>query len=157
MLEPLFQPTSGVLDLSYGPDEHIDVGENPPRFTWMPACLEESMYELQISSKTEFESEDTLTYSRIPYNLFTPDKPLAPGSYYWRYSLIGEKDIRSEWSKVRAFVVEDELPLTPLPSRTERYSAASANHPRLWLQAEQLPFTGKLSAKTRFQLAGKTS
>ena len=49
MLEPLFQPTSGVLDLSYGPDEHTDVGENPPRFTWMPACLEESMYELQIS------------------------------------------------------------------------------------------------------------
>ncbi|WP_339281923.1 DUF4962 domain-containing protein [Paenibacillus sp. FSL H8-0282] len=140
MLEPLFQPTSGVLDLSYGPDEHTDVGENPPRFTWMPACLEESMYELQISSNTEFKPEGTLTYSRIPYNLFTPDKPLAPGSYYWRYSLIGEKDIRSEWSKVRAFVVEDELPLTPLPSRTERYSAASANHPRLWLQAEQLPF-----------------
>lgn len=58
--------------------------------------------------------------------------------YYWRYTLIGDNHIRSEWSKVRAFVVADELPLTPLPSRTERYTAASGNHPRLWLQAEQL-------------------
>jgi hypothetical protein len=138
MPEPLFQPASGVLDLPYGPDELSDVGENPPRFTWMPASLEEGMYELQISSNKEFEPECTLTYSQIPYNLFTPDKPLEPGIYYWRYTLIGENDIRSEWSKVRAFVVADELPLTPLPSRTERYTAASGNHPRLWLQAEQL-------------------
>ncbi|MNO36129.1 Heparinase II/III-like protein [compost metagenome] len=104
----------------------------------MPASLEEGMYELQISSNKEFEPECTLTYSQIPYNLFTPDKPLEPGMYYWRYTHIGENDIRSEWSKVRAFVVADELPLTPLPSRTERYTAASGNHPRLWLQAEQL-------------------
>ncbi|MEK8213847.1 MULTISPECIES: DUF4962 domain-containing protein [unclassified Paenibacillus] len=138
MSEPLFQPASGVLDLPYGPDEHSDVGENPPRFTWMPASLEEGMYELQISSYKEFEPEYTLTYSQIPYNLFTPDKPLEPGMYYWRYTLIGDNHIRSEWSKVRAFVVADELPLTPLPSRTERYTAASGNHPRLWLQAEQL-------------------
>lgn len=139
MSQPLFQPRSGVLDVSYGPDRQTDIGENPPRFTWMPACLEGGMYELQISETPDFAPEATRTYTQIPYNLFTPDQPLAPGSYYWRYLLIDEQGERSGWSEARDFTVADGLPSTPLPSRAERYSSVSPAHPRLWLQAEELP------------------
>jgi hypothetical protein len=139
MSQPLFQPQNGVLDVSYGPDSQTHIVENPPRFTWMPACLEGGQYELQISPRLDFDLENTRAYTGIPYNLFTPEEPLEPGSYYWRYSLTDDQGVQSEWSTARAFTVEAGLPLTPLPSRAGRYSAASNAHPRLWLQAEELP------------------
>ncbi|MDF2934915.1 MAG: alginate lyase [Paenibacillaceae bacterium] len=139
MAAPLFQPHNGVLDVAYAPEEHTEITENPPRFTWMPAALEGGSYHLQLSADPGFTPEATREYAGIPYNLFTPDDVLAPGSYYWRYALEGESGVLSEWSKIRAFTVAPGLPETPLPTRAGRYAAAAAAHPRLWLQAEELP------------------
>jgi hypothetical protein len=141
---PLYQPQSGLLTVQYEPNEHTELLENPPRFTWMPAQYEEDRYELQISTDESFSTEHTLTYGPIPYNLFTPDQALSPGIYYWRYALKSELE-RSEWSQIRRFSVPEGLPETKLPSRKERYASVSNSHPRLWLQASELEaFTKKV-------------
>lgn len=139
MAASLFQPHNGVLDVSYAPEEHTEITENPPRFTWMPATLEGGAYRLQISPDAGFARSTTREYDGIPYNLFTPDEPLSPATYYWRYALIDVNGGQSEWSKIRAFTVAPGLPETPLPSRADRYASAALAHPRLWLQAEELP------------------
>ncbi|WP_445933606.1 DUF4962 domain-containing protein [Paenibacillus doosanensis] len=151
--QPLYQPQSGVLTVQYSPDEHTRLIENPPRFTWIPAQLENDRYTLQISRSPQFAPEETETVRSVPYNLYTPDHALAPGDYYWRYALLlsgdeeaaahgdagGEDAPRSEWSAVRRFTVPAGLPETPLAGREERYAQAAPAHPRLWLQAEELP------------------
>ncbi|MDQ1913096.1 DUF4962 domain-containing protein [Paenibacillus sp. GD4] len=134
---PLYQPQSGVLTVQYQPDETTQLIENPPRFTWIPAQLDHDRYVLQISSAENFTAADTQTIQPIPLNLYTPDAPLAAGTYYWRYALLTE-DGQTEWSVVRRFEVKEGLPVTALPSRSDRYAGAQKAHPRLWLQAPEL-------------------
>ncbi|TDF96571.1 DUF4962 domain-containing protein [Paenibacillus piri] len=145
--KPLYQPQSGVLTVQYEPDEQSVLIENPPRFTWIPAQLEHDRYTLQFSRSAQFATDDTVTVQEIPYNLYTPEHALEPGRYYWRYALLLEPEesasdspaLQSEWSRVRSFNVPDGLPLTPLAGRKTRYAKAAEAHPRLWLQADELP------------------
>ncbi|MBE9916826.1 DUF4962 domain-containing protein [Paenibacillus donghaensis] len=137
----LYQPLSGDLTVQYHPGEDTRLSENPPRFTWIPAKLEDDRYMLEISSSPEFDPKETKTYGPIPFNFFTPDEALIPGCYYWRYALIdgqGAEGSLSEWSRVRKFEVPAHLPETPLAARAERYAGIRAVHPRLWLQADEL-------------------
>ncbi|MFK7692821.1 DUF4962 domain-containing protein [Paenibacillus sp. HJGM_3] len=141
-MKALFEPQSGLLTVQYQPDETTELAENPPRFTWIPAQLDHDRYVLQISSQADFEAADTITVEGIDYNFYTPDRPLAPGTYWWRYALLEPSaagDVRSAWSRARAFTVPAGLPETPLPSRATRYASTPLAHPRLWLPAERLP------------------
>lgn len=144
----LYQPQSGLLTVQYQPDETTRLVENPPRFTWIPAQLEEDCYVLQISEDGQFQAERTLTFAPIPYNFYTPDRVLAPGTYYWRYALWDGGKQQSEWSVARRFVVPEGLPATALPARENRYAQAQEEHPRLWLQgAEEVArFRAKVKA-----------
>lgn len=137
-LSPLYEPQSGVLTVQYEPNEQTVLLENPPRFTWIPAQLENDRYLLQISQSDAFPGGDTQTIGPIPYNLYTPDDVLEPGAYYWRYALLQENDEQTAWSAVRRFEVPAGLPETPLPGRERRYAEASAQHPRLWLQSAEV-------------------
>ncbi|WP_240417416.1 DUF4962 domain-containing protein [Paenibacillus periandrae] len=140
MSKALYQPQSGLLTVQYAPDEQTVLIENPPRFTWIPAQLEHDQYILQYSTSSQFTSEDTVTVQPIPYNLYTPDHVFAAGTYYWRYALLQRGEGQpTEWSHIRSFTVQEGLPETPLPSRGHRYTDISMKHPRLWLQAEELP------------------
>ena len=133
-MQSIYQPESGILDVKYSPDEQTVLIENPPRFTWMPVQLENDPYSMQISQNKEFTPELTKTIEHIPYNFYTPNSPLKPGTYYWRYSLLGSTD----WSEARKFDVPENLPHTPLPSREERYKEVNLAHPRLWLSPDQV-------------------
>jgi hypothetical protein len=141
----LFQPESGILTVQYQPDENTRLLENPPRFTWMAAQLDEDRYVLQVSRTSDFAEADTETYRPIPYNFFTPSRAYEAGTYYWRYALLlideegRETGSQSDWSKIRSFTVEEGLPETSLPSREERYASVHEEHPRLWLGAKDLP------------------
>ncbi|WP_371069036.1 DUF4962 domain-containing protein [Sediminibacillus sp. JSM 1682029] len=144
----LYQPESGTLNIPYQPDEQTGIIENPPRFTWMPAKLEDDFYVLQLSTDAAFPQEDTLTYQPIPHNLFTPDRPLQSGTYFWRYALLDQEENRvSDWSKVRRFIISENLPETPLPDRSSRYAEVNTARPRLWLTEQALSdFRSNLSA-----------
>lgn len=136
----LYQPESGDLHIPYHPSETSKLIENPPRFTWMPAKLDDDVYVLQISSTNEFNDLDTITYQPIYNNLFTPDKALDAGTYFWRYALLDQNQLDnriSDWSIVRSFVVTENLPETPLPLRESRYENANLGRPRLWLSEEE--------------------
>ncbi|OMF78676.1 DUF4962 domain-containing protein [Paenibacillus glucanolyticus] len=143
-MKTLFEPKSGLLSVPYQPDEETKLLENPPRFTWMPGQLENDRYMLQISSSPSFETEVTTTIAPIPYNLYTLDHALEPGTYYWRYALLIGEQARytaedgnscSSWSQSRMFHVPEGLPKTPLPGRAARYEGTDTGHPRLWLDA----------------------
>jgi hypothetical protein len=141
-MKKLFEPKSGVLTLRYEPNEQTKLLENPPRFTWIAARLEDDHYVMQLSVSAEFETNLTETFHSIPYNLYTPDHPLAAGTYYWRYALLdtddhGERQ-QTDWSQVRSFTVPEGLPCTALPSRADRFQATDHAHPRLWLNAEEI-------------------
>jgi hypothetical protein len=147
----LYQPKSGELNVPYQPDETTQIIENPPRFTWMPAKLEEELYAVEISSSPSFEMEKTRIYQPVHQNFFTPDQAMAPGTYYWRYALLDQADQEnriSEWSIARSFQISEGLPETPLPSREARNSAPDLSRPRLWLsegEVEQFREKIKLS------------
>ncbi|WP_273128455.1 DUF4962 domain-containing protein [Bacillus weihaiensis] len=139
-MQTIYQPASGILDVKYGPDEHTDHIENPPRFTWMPVQLQEDHYCLQISKDKDFSPEQTETIESIPYNFYTPNHALEAGTYYWRYCQVDKasNSILSSWSEVRRFDMPEQLPDTSLPSREERYKDVNLAHPRLWLGPEEV-------------------
>jgi len=144
---PLYEPLSGMLTVQYEPSEETVLLENPPRFTWIPAQLDQDRYVLQISETERFEEQGTRTIQPIPYNLYTPDEAFAPGIYYWRYALLTEDGGRTAWSRIRRFEVPAGLPETPLPDRARRYEAAASAHPRLWLAPDEVAaFRERLAA-----------
>lgn len=137
----LYQPLSGDLTVQYEPNKETKLIENPPRFTWIPAKLEDDRYVLEVSSSHDFRDGATKSYGPVLYNFYTPDEAFEPGGYYWRYALLegeGEETRQSEWSNVRTFHVPDGLPLTELASRSDRYRQVQNGHPRLWLQPEEV-------------------
>ena len=107
--------------------DNVPVYENPPRFTW---CMNEDKvpYVLEVGQSPQFTG-DVIKIVNIPYNFYTLDKPLVPGKYYWRVS--GDEAVKS-------FEVGEGLPVTPLPTRVDRYKNASNAHPRLWMGPEKL-------------------
>lgn len=144
----LYQPLSGDLTVQYQPSEEIRLSENPPRFTWIPAKLEDDRYTLEVSPSPDFDQGETKAYGPLRYNFFTPDEALLPGIYYWRYALVEGSEVDmslSEWSRVRRFEVPEGLPETPLASRSNRYGEVLSGHPRLWLQPDELgAFRGRV-------------
>jgi hypothetical protein len=134
----LYQPASTPLTIQYAPDESTVLLENPPRFTWMPARLENERYTLEISPIGAGFGAGTVRYSSIPYNWFTPDQALPAGRYEWRYALINPDGTRSEWSQVRLFTLSEGLPQTSLPARETRWSKGTTGHPRLWLTPQEV-------------------
>lgn len=137
----LYQPEPSVLNTAYEPHENTVILENPPRFTWMPAKLNDDIYVLEISSDINFQGKNTRKYRPVYHNFFTPSQPLNPGTYYWRYALLDDEDPGKRittWSNTRKFTVPEDLPQTPLLSRTDRYKDANVGRPRLWLSESEL-------------------
>lgn len=148
--EFLDQPKAGRLTIQYAPDGDTLV-ENPPRFKWLPIVEDGAQYVIRLSTDPDFPTDKTVLYTDLPLNFFTPDAPLAPGSYHWGYA-VWSPDASvpvTEWSTTRSFVVPETIPQTPLPSRSARYAKANLSHPRLWLNPEQLAAFKSAVAKDR--------
>lgn len=133
-MKPLPEIEASLLTIKYAPDQTA-ITENPPRFTWVPSSDKDIPYKLQISRNEDFPDEQTETMEGLPYNFCTLNHTLEPGTYYWRYS-IDSQDYT--YSRSRSFVVDENLPKTPLIERETRYQQAEAGHPRLWLNQSGL-------------------
>lgn len=136
----LDESPSGTLTIQYTPYYGQKITENPPRFTWLPGIASGSEYCISVSKDPEFPSEGTTQFTGIGLNFFTPDSTFKPGDYHWRYAMwdSGASSPSSEWSSTRSFVVEEDLPSTPLPGRNSRYNNVDKTHPRLWLNGKQV-------------------
>lgn len=139
-MQKLYEPNSGILTVKYLPEDEI-VSENPPKFSWLPATEDNNGYTLEISQTDSFEN--ALTYKNININFFSPDKCLAVGKWFWRYSVqAGSKPL---YSKIRCFTVSGECTNTPQPLRENRLKNTDTAHPRLWMTAEKIEkFRGSL-------------
>ena len=139
-LPTLDEPNAGRLTIQYGPTEHDEIVENPPRFTWIPVIEDDASYVLRISSDPKFPKTDTTQFDDIPHNFFTPDTGLAPGTYHWSYATWDKSTEKrsSSWRSARSFTVAEGLPETPLPSRAVRLSQVTTDHPRLWMTPDRL-------------------
>jgi hypothetical protein len=147
-MQSLFQPESSTLSIPYQPDSDSEITENPPRFTWMPVNLDDVLYKLQIADTADFVEEQTKIFEHIQYNMFTPPEILNPGTYCWRYTV---DDADYEWSKVRSFIVPEDLPETPLLPSSLRYESAGEAHPHLWLSPQGIEdFRGQLSIDANY-------
>ncbi|MBX2837563.1 MAG: DUF4962 domain-containing protein [Gammaproteobacteria bacterium] len=136
----LDEPRAGRLNIGYSPDLSTEITENPPRFTWMPVIEDEASYILRVSTDPQFENADTEQFTDISINFFTPDKVLAPGTYYWSYAVWSaeEQMPSSTWSQSRQFTITNGLPETPIPQRATRVDSFHRSHPRLWLNNDTL-------------------
>lgn len=163
-MKTLFEPKSGLLSVPYQPDEGSKLLENPPRFTWMPGQLEDDRYMLQISTSPSYETGATTTISPIPYNLYTPDRPLEPGTYYWRYALLTGEQVedtadlehnRSSWSQSRMFHVPEGLPETPCLAERKGTNARIPVIRGYGWTKRGLRRSGKVSARMKITAAGR--
>lgn len=133
-MKKLLEPKDSLLTIKYAPDGET-LSENPPRFTWMPESDEDIPYRLQVSGDKGFAEDKTESHRNIPYNFFTLDHCLEPGTYYWRYST--EED-GYEYSRARSFTVEEGAARTPLKNREDRYEGVELSHPRIWMNRRQI-------------------
>jgi len=139
-LPMLDEPTTGRLTIQYSPTADTEITENPPRFTWLPTIEDGAEYVVRISSDTKYSTGNTQVFEGITLNFFTPDSTLAAGDYVWSYA-VWSKDKsapNSNWSSDRQFTIKDSLPETPLPSRAIRYANSNKDHPRLWMNKDQI-------------------
>ena len=135
---PLDEPRAGRLTIRYGPDADTELGENPPRFTWIPVIDDGASYMLRLSTDPAFPAKKTTVFDGIPLNFFTPDIVLEPGAYHWSYATCEAGERTSAWSEIRSFTITKDLPETPLPARSERFKNSAQDHPRLWLTSDRL-------------------
>lgn len=132
-LPPLDQPSAARMMIQYAPDGDTEIVENPPRFTWVPEIDDDARFVLKVSGPDRDH-----VYQDIPINYFTPPAPLAPGDYTWCYAIWRDGVRASAWSRVRAFCLDENLPETPLPPRSERFASVPSAHPRLWLDTDKI-------------------
>ncbi len=144
----LDEPAAGRLNIQYSPDQDTVLQENPPRFTWLPAIEPEAHYVLRVSSSKDFPDKDTLVFTGIELNFFTPDVVLDPGQKFWSYAVQDPKTGAqlTHWSTVRSFSLKADLPETPLAPRGSRYPDMRGKHPRLWLRGDTLKAARKAVA-----------
>uniref|UniRef100_A0AAN0NJR1 DUF4962 domain-containing protein n=1 Tax=Yoonia rhodophyticola TaxID=3137370 RepID=A0AAN0NJR1_9RHOB len=139
-LPPLDEPNAGRLTIHYAPTADTDVVENPPRFSWIPVVDDGARYVLRISSDPDFPKGQTQVFENLPFNFFTPDAVLAPGTYHWSYATWDTErgTPNSAWGTSRSFTVAADLPETPVALRDTRLAHVTTSHPRLWMTTDRL-------------------
>jgi hypothetical protein len=86
----------------YRPAEGAPVAVNPPSLSWVHE-RDATGYEVEWAAHSDFR--DAISVKGIPWSVYTHDRPLAPGAYYWRYRIAAKDGSLSGWSRTRTFRV----------------------------------------------------
>ncbi len=148
-LPMLDEPATGRLTIQYSPVAETVIVENPPRFTWLPTIEDGAEYVVRISGDANYNTQNTQFFEGIALNFFTPDSTLPAGEYVWSYAVWSpqNKEPNSNWSSDRKFTIDADLPETPLPARSTRYANSNKDHPRLWMNKDNIASFKKSLAK----------
>ncbi len=119
----------------YRPADGAVVAVNPPSLCWVhdPDAM---AYIVQWSRDPQFRNP--VTVEGVRWCVYTHHEPLQPGTYFWRYCVVRKGGQRSEWSKVRRFVVPRTAVPFPKPTLQELIQRIPKEHPRLFLRADEL-------------------
>lgn len=131
----LDERASGVGEWGYRPADSSVSMISPPSFSWRP--MENMKWEIECSRDSAF-SDPVYRAENIAFNVNTPDKTFATGSYYWRYRGKDENGAYTDWSSTRQFTIADNASLMPLPARVELLSRIPRRHPRLFVRPEEI-------------------
>lgn len=89
-------------------------------------------YRMRYSTDKDFKKDVKTVETIWPFH--NPDKALAPGTYYWQYSFVGE-DGGDTWSPVYSVTVADNGHRFTPPSYADFIKKLPASHPRILVQA----------------------
>ena len=120
----------------YRPAENDTVAVNPPSFSWV-SDGNQYRYDLQWSKAADFAG--ATTKEKLAWSVYTHNRALAPGSYYWRYRILKPRGEPSPWSRARRFTVPASAVEFPQPSMEELRARIPQQHPRLFVTAADLP------------------
>ncbi|MCY7388910.1 MAG: DUF4962 domain-containing protein [Burkholderiales bacterium] len=143
-LQKLERPTAGRLTIQRAPDANRPPTENPPRFCWIPDIDSGARYALRLRAQ-QGNDPYTVIATNLRLNFFTPDQCFEPGNYVWSYALWSEEgaEVISDWSEELEFNLADGLTRAPGLKHADRYQACNTQHPRLWLNPEEVSTLGK--------------
>lgn len=131
-----FEAPPAPFQTTASPADGETVGANPPCFVY-PAAANYDGYVVQVSPAADFPAAQTATLTS-PWMLAVADRPMTPGSYYWRWRPGRADDGATEWSAVRAFVVPADAPVVPLPDLDALLRRIGTEHPRVLVSANEL-------------------
>lgn len=117
--------------MEYQPEDGATVGVNPPAFVWVP--VERERYVVQWAREASFEEAEAVR--GLDLSIYTPDKMLEPGQWFWRYGVEMGEEVA--WSKARRFIVPADAPELPFDVAA-LVGNLPVGHPRLWVRAEEL-------------------
>lgn len=124
-------------DIGYLPADGSTVNTNPPALAWLPERGADA-YAAQLARDQAF-TEGVVTILRTPYVLYTHTSTLASGTWWWRYACLDGQGNRSEWSRIRRFIISPGAQLFPRPGEDVIREQLPAKHPRLMVRPEELP------------------
>lgn len=119
----------------YRPADGARVPLNPPSLTWVHE-KEAAAYDVQWAANPGFENASSA--ENLPWSVYTHHRPLEPGTYWWRYRILGRDGLRSAWSRARSFTVPPEAVAFPQPTLEELRRRIGAGHPRLFVREQDL-------------------
>ncbi|MBI4891775.1 MAG: DUF4962 domain-containing protein [Acidobacteria bacterium] len=119
----------------YRPAPGETVPVNPPALSWVP-YQGATAYEVEWSSGADFKRPESA--GNLKWTVYTHNRPLAPGQWYWRFRAIAEGK-PTGWSKVRSFTIPASAVPFPQPTLAEVKARIAPTHPRAFLRAEDLP------------------
>jgi hypothetical protein len=117
----------------YHPAEGAAVALNPPALTWVHE-RDAATYTVQWAASADFKNPATA--DKLPWSAYTHNRPLAPGSYYWRYRIVDKKGDLSPWSRTRTFTIPASAVNFPKPALDEMRAKIGTAHPRLFVRPE---------------------
>jgi len=120
----------------YRPEDGATVAVNPPAMTWVhePTTV---AYAVEWADNASFRNATTVR--RVKWPAYTHSAPLKPGTWYWRYRLIGTEGQESAWSVARRFIIPKDAVEFPQPPLDELVRRVPRGHPRVFLRREDLP------------------
>ena len=94
------QPIPG--EWGYHPAEAATVTLNPPSLTWVHE-RDAVRYSVEWARDASFRGAVTVT--DLPWSVYTHNRPLAPGKYFWHYRTVDKSGESSAWSRARSFTI----------------------------------------------------
>ena len=123
-------------EVGYRPADGARAELNPPSLVWLHEAAAQT-YAVQWSEDEQFRSAETV--EQIPWNTYTHQAALKPGTYYWRYRYAGASGGTSNWSITRRVVVPADAEAFPMPTRAQQRQRVPEGHPRLFVRPEDVP------------------
>ncbi len=105
-------------------------GTNPPLFAWKPRAGQ-CAFSLQVAHDESFV-ELCIDEEDLADPVFLPEKALAPGRYWWRWSAGDEQ------SQVFSFVIDAEAVVLEVPSAAVWLARLPQDHPRIYTRSEEV-------------------